>query len=82
MLNIRYKCFWIGIVAEEKIFDSLNPATAGSLGRVLIFKGEYSQGVVSVFCPGQRKGTDLVKVCCSGQNRCMAGAIMVLSLQI
>ena len=55
MLNIRYKCFWSGIVAEEKIFDILNPAAADRLGRVLILKGEYSQGVVSVFCPGQRR---------------------------
>ena len=78
MLNIHYKCFWSGIFAEEKIIDILNPAAADSLGRVLILKGEYSQGVVSVFCPGQRRGTDLVKACCSGQNRCMAGAIILL----
>ena len=78
MLNIHYKCFWSGIFAEEKIFDILNPAAADRLGRVLILKGEYSQGVVSVFCPGQRRGTDLVKACCSGQNRCMAGAIILL----
>ena len=77
MLNIHYKCFWSGIFAEEKIFDILNPAAADRLGRVLILKGEYSQGVVSVFCVGQRRGTDLVKACCSGQNRCMACAIMV-----
>ena len=54
MLNIHYKCFWSGIFAEEKIFDILNPAAADSLGRVLILKGEYSQGVFSVFCVGQK----------------------------
>ena len=51
MLNIHYKCFSSGIVAEEKIFDILNPAAADRFGRVLILKGEYSQGVIRSFVP-------------------------------